>query len=200
MASDDTPEDTPFTEPATWVERYGDALFQYAVTRLRDKNSAEEVVQETFLAGVRHIDQFRGEGTEEHWLKGIMRRKIIDFVRQQARQDRQLEKLHRNVQMEFLSSIPGDFNETLIPLATDPPIFVNNDKLWAQLKKCLKQVPQKQADVFIMRYLEGLRAHQIIDTLEISDANYWVLLHRARTRLAECLLLAWGEGMPKDPA
>ena len=67
--------------PETWVEDYGDYLFRYANSRLRNTNAAEEVVQETFLAGVRYSEQYSGAGSERGWLMGILKRKIIDYVR-----------------------------------------------------------------------------------------------------------------------
>lgn len=194
MAGDEKPGFGPESNPVTWVERFGDELFHYALTRLRDRNAAEEVVQETFLAGVRHLDQFRGEGTEEHWLKGILRRKIVDFVRRESRQDQQIENLRLTIRAELHFGNTEEDKETMIPLAADPPKFVDNRKLWVQLKACLEQIPQRQADVFVMRYLEGIDPSEIVDTLEISDANYWVLLHRARAKLAECLQRKWSEG------
>ena len=69
------------TDPTTWVERFGDDLFSYAITRLRDPHATEEVVQDTLLAGVRYLHQFRGEGSEKAWLMSILRHKIVDYVR-----------------------------------------------------------------------------------------------------------------------
>ena len=134
MADDTMLETAPAIDPATWVERFGDELFHHAVMRLRDANAAEEVVQETFLAAVRKLDQFRGEGSEVGWLKGILRRKIVDFVRRQARRDQQIEHLRRNFQVEFHFCALEDANETLVPIATDPQKFVDNEKLWRQTK------------------------------------------------------------------
>ena len=71
----------PPLRPELWPERHGDALFRYAVSRLRDRDAAEEVVQETFVAGIRASEQFTGEGVEGAWLMGILRRKVIDYVR-----------------------------------------------------------------------------------------------------------------------
>ena len=71
----------PQIDPTIWVDEYGDFLFRYANSRLRDPNAAEEVVQETFLAGVRYSAQFAGKSSELGWLTGILKRKIIDFVR-----------------------------------------------------------------------------------------------------------------------
>ena len=72
-------------KPAEWVDQYGDYLYRYAYSRLRDPNAVEEVLQETFLAGIRHHDQFSGRGSERGWLLGILKRKMIDFIRSRAR-------------------------------------------------------------------------------------------------------------------
>ena len=76
-------------DPSEWVEEYGDYLFRYAHSRLRDANAAEEVVQETFLAGIRFQDQYSGKGSQRGWLLAILRRKIIDYVRARARKGHQ---------------------------------------------------------------------------------------------------------------
>ena len=46
--------------PETWVDEHGDYLYRYAWSRLRDSNAAEEVVQETLLAGVRFSETVLG--------------------------------------------------------------------------------------------------------------------------------------------
>ena len=71
--------------PEIWVEEYGDYLFRYAYSRLRETNAAEEAVQETFLAGVRYAEQFAGRGSERGWLVGILKRKIIDYIRARSK-------------------------------------------------------------------------------------------------------------------
>ena len=55
------------SQPHMWVDEFGDFLFRYAVSRLRDVNSAEDVVQQTFLAGLKHFDQYSGKGSMEFW-------------------------------------------------------------------------------------------------------------------------------------
>jgi len=72
-----------------WVDKFGDFLFRYAVSRLRDVNSAEDVVQQTFLARLKHVDQYSGKGSMQGWLLGILNRKIIDFVRERQRTSQQ---------------------------------------------------------------------------------------------------------------
>lgn len=54
-------------DPTTWVDRHGDSLYRYALSRLRDGEAAEEVVQETFVAGLKNVDQYAGTGPERAW-------------------------------------------------------------------------------------------------------------------------------------
>jgi len=57
-------------DPAQWVDHHGDALYRYAVTRLRHADAAEEVVQETFLDVLKALPRYRVEGPArfETWL------------------------------------------------------------------------------------------------------------------------------------
>src|SRR5947209_2861327 len=72
------PASAPLPEPGEWVERYGDALYRYALARLRRPQDAEEAVQETLLAALRARGQFQGESQPGTWLIGILKHKILD--------------------------------------------------------------------------------------------------------------------------
>ncbi len=78
-------QDTPVTDPDRWVDEHGDALFRYAILRLRDQELSEEVVQETFLEALRVRESFAGRSTERTWLIGILRHKILDHFRRRVR-------------------------------------------------------------------------------------------------------------------
>lgn len=79
--SSEANSDNKTLNPAAWVDQYGDYLYRYAVSRLRDGEAAEEVVQETFVAALRHVEQYEAKGSERAWLLGILKRKIIDLYR-----------------------------------------------------------------------------------------------------------------------
>jgi len=67
------------------VDRYGDYLYRYAMLRLRDRAAAEDAVQETFLAALSSRGTFSGDPTEATWLVGVLKHKIADHYRHQAR-------------------------------------------------------------------------------------------------------------------
>src|SRR5260221_11546932 len=71
-------------DPEKWVELYSDMLFQYALPRINNVIIAEDLVQETFLSGLKGIESFRGEASEKNWLFAILKNKIIDHHRSRA--------------------------------------------------------------------------------------------------------------------
>jgi RNA polymerase sigma-70 factor (ECF subfamily) len=73
-------------DPATWVDRHGDFLFRYAITRLGNQAVAEDLVQETFLAALRAGKNFFGRSAERTWFVGILKHKIVDYLRRQGRE------------------------------------------------------------------------------------------------------------------
>jgi RNA polymerase sigma-70 factor (ECF subfamily) len=55
----------------------------------------------------------------------------------------------------------------------------------------LAKLPQRVADVFMLREMDEMETAQICDTLKVSPNNLWVMLHRARMALRECLEVNW---------
>ena len=195
--SEENHEDSPAqpeSDPNTWVNRFGNQLYSYALTRLRDPHASEEVVQETLLAGVKYLSQFRGESSEKSWLMSILRRKIVDHVRARSRHDRRNAVIQHDHRVESFLNDLGSFDPDLIPENLDPSELATDKELWVLVRECLDLLPQRQADAFMLREIEGLSAEDICETLEISRSNLWVLLHRARLRIVECLIELWSKG------
>src|SRR5438552_17591458 len=74
-------------DPSTWVDEYGDYLLRYALSFVRDKQIAEDLVQETFLAALQSRSAFGGNSSERTWLVGILKHKAIDHYRKARRQN-----------------------------------------------------------------------------------------------------------------
>ncbi len=177
-------------EPASWVDQHGDYLYRYALSRLRNGDAAEEVVQDSFLSAFSHVKQFAGTGTERAWLLGIVKRKIIDYIRQRSRATNLLEDDAGDIS-EVLFDQKGNWKrEALVP--GDPPLdALERQEFWRILRNCLQTLPSRQADVFVLREMDDQSSDEICKDLEISASNLWVLLHRARLRLANCMKSRW---------
>jgi RNA polymerase sigma factor (sigma-70 family) len=73
-------------DPEVWVDDHGDVLYRFALARLRNSATAEDLVQETLLAAFKAKDRFEGRASVRSWLVGILKNKIIDFFRKRSRE------------------------------------------------------------------------------------------------------------------
>ena len=89
--------------PETWVDEHGDALFGYALSRLKNSASAEDVVQETFLAALGARKNYKGRSTTRTWLIAILKHKIVDYIRKKVREQDtdKLESMTDGIDVNF---------------------------------------------------------------------------------------------------
>lgn len=179
-----------------WVEKYGDVLLGFAAGRVRDRAIAEDLVQETFLAALKASESFAGRSSERAWLFGILRNKLIDHYRRQSREV-SLGEIE-----EFLPEEKGSFHAQgfrrdawdprLAPKAWETPEeSLTNKEFRSVLQCCVSRLPQKIANIFIMREIDGVSTEQICNDLGVSANNVFVMLHRARMSLRRCLENHW---------
>ena len=182
-------------DPAQWVDRHGDTLYRFALSRLRDAEASEEVVQETFVAALRARDQYSGKGSEGAWLLGICKRKVVDHVRRRNRPDSGVGGDLGPDPSEAIFDAKGNWRLDPRVLKGRPEGALEREEFWQAFRGCLQRLSQRQADAFTLRELEDLTSDEICKELEISASNLWVLLHRARLSLTGCMkshLEKWG--------
>ena len=164
-------------------------LINYNIVRVNYREVANDIVSETFLAGLNSMKNFKGEATERTWLISILKRKIIDHYRRINSNKGQAE-----VKMNFSDSEnEGEWLEekVLDPSHRNAEDQMENQELGLAILKCMEQLNEKQARIFKMKTIEGLDTETICNELNISPSNLWVIIHRARTTLAQCLEKNW---------
>ncbi|HLE61825.1 MAG TPA: sigma-70 family RNA polymerase sigma factor [Pyrinomonadaceae bacterium] len=185
-------------DPGIWVDQYGDYLFKYAMFRLRDSYAAEDVVQETFLAALRGYENFQGRGSERTWLVGILKHKITDHYRRITREaplgEGQEEEGPEHP--EFFTRTDGwdnHWNNNYAPTEwhANPAQLVEQSDFWRVFHECLSPLPKRTATAFTFREVDGLKSEEICEMLGITANNLWVMLHRARLHLRNCLEMNW---------
>ena len=187
----DAASDTKRLDPSQWVDAYGDYLFRYARSRLRDPEASEEVVQETFVAGLKGADQYSGRGSERAWLLGILKRKVIDHVRRRSRAAVGSQREFGDDLTEQLFDHTGHWKNDPRIFGENPGAALESNEFYRALQSCLDALPSGQADVFTLREVEGEKSADVCKVLGITPSNLWVLLHRARLRLATCMKQKW---------
>ena len=176
-----------------WVDEHGDCLYRYALTRVRKPEVAEDLVQETFLAAIRTSEKFRGQSSERSWLCGILKHKVCDYYR----------KLGRETSFTDLEFLNEEYAEKFVPEGfwvhvngpkewkPEPDEVVHRSEFWQTMHRCLGKLPDRIANVFMMREMDEVESKEICAILSITESNLWVMLHRARMALRECLEINW---------
>lgn len=176
-------------DPNKWIDLYSDYLFNYTVSRVSDRAIAQDLVSETFLAGLNSMKNFKGEASERTWLISILKRKIIDHYRKINSNKGKAE-----VRMVYSDSEnEGDWLEERVadPFDKTAEDTIENTELGFAINKCLEGLPEKQAKVFEMKTILNYETETICNELNITASNLWVIIHRARTTMASCLEKNW---------
>jgi len=181
---------TPRLNSDIWVDQYGDALFRFAVVRVNDRGIAEDLVQETFLAGLQSKARFRGQSSEKTWLFSILKHKIIDHFRKNKPNGFGKEFLHDADSVETFFNSKGGWQIRPQHWNTDPGKNQEIKEFLDHFYECLAEIPRRNGDAFVYREIDGLGTEEIRKLLDISATNCWVMIYRARMLLRRCLELA----------
>ena len=177
-----------------WVDAHADYLFNFAIGQVRDENTSEDLVQDTFLAAVKAQNSFGGKSSARTWLVGILRHKIYDHLRKTCRE--------RAVRHDPTPMNNGESWEEsalwLHDVAAEtqlPSRRIELDEFRANLEAALGKLPPRIAQVFQLYQIEERPNREVCEQLNISESNLWVMLHRARKQLRG-LLDGWWSAEP----
>lgn len=180
------------TENATiksWVELYSDQLYTWAYFKTSDKETAEDLVQETFLAAVRSFQKFEGKSEPKTWLLSILKNKIADHFR----------KIYRNNAKETVSynQFFGDNGDWLINQRPqqweeeEDQHLLDNIDFKNTLGDCIEKLPAHWKNALLSKFMDEKNSDKICQELDLSTTNYWQIIHRAKLQLRKCLELNW---------
>jgi RNA polymerase sigma-70 factor (ECF subfamily) len=179
---------------AQLVDRHGAAMLRVARTFLRDRATAEEVVQEAWLGALRGIDRFEERSSLRTWLLRI----VANLARTRA---------VREARSVPFSTLTGEDEGPSVP----PERFRGGGERWAGhwasppeewgrpeaellsaetravIAAAIEALPETQRQVITLRDVAGWDADEVCNVLGLSETNGRVLLHRARTKVRRAL-------------
>ncbi|HYE37358.1 sigma-70 family RNA polymerase sigma factor [Methylocaldum sp.] len=183
---------TTLSDPADWLDLYGDTLYRYALFRIHDEQLAEDLVQETLLAALKASERYTGNASEKTWLIGILKHKIIDLFRKSSHETAE------NVDDEAIyQSMEACFDEQGhwqidIGKWSRPEKALEQEQFWRVLSDCVERMPPRLARLFVLREIEGMESDEVLEIMQVSTTNnLWVMLSRMRLQLRNCLDVHW---------
>ena len=143
------------------------------------------------MAALKAKANYVGQASEQTWLIGILKHKIVDYFRKASRENTQ----------EYDDRYASDDDDYFdrqgswqIGLCTwsKPDNLLEQEQFIRVLQDCIARLPPRLAKLFILRELDGMESEVICKTLSISTLNnFWVMMSRVRVQLRHCLDLNW---------
>ena len=172
---------------------YG-TMLTVARTYVKDRAVAEEVVQETWLGVINGLDRFEGRSSLKTWILSILVNQAKTRGTREARTVPFASLAHED---DAPAVDPERFRGPNEPYTGGWRAFPANWKAADQLAqdretirvamRAIAELPLTQQTVIRMRDVEGYSAEEVCATLDVSEANQRVLLHRARSRVRSAL-------------
>lgn len=191
------------TAPADFcrqIEALRGVLLKYARLQLRNPAWAEDAVSETVLAALEKPQAFAGASQLKTWLIGILKHKLVDQIRKNSREMSTTASSDDGEDLdELLFASDGHWREPQHDWG-NPEDALRQVDFMRVLEACVEKLPGQQGRLFMMREWLELESDEICKELAITPTNLWVMLHRARLRLRECLQAGWFGGTPAGGA
>jgi len=179
-----------------WVQEYSDALYTWAFYKVSDKETAEDLVQDTFMAAVGAFESFGGKSNPKTWLLSILNNKIIDYYRKSASALIKAETIETRRGMHLTDSFFDEDDGWKTPVKE--PIWddadghlLDNHGFNKVMDSCMGNLPGNWRMALTAKYITGKDSGKVCQELNITPSNYWQILHRAKLLLKKCLETNW---------
>lgn len=181
-------EETKNIDASKWVDDYADAMYNYAFIRVQDMDLAKDLVQDTFVSALNGIDGFQGKSSVKTWLYSILKRKIIDHWRKN-------ESRKTNPFSYFVNNgmRKGDFLDAHRPSGKLAEIEeeIENEELKDSIMHCISLLPEKWRGIVMDKLVDKKESEEVCNDHDITPSNLWVIIHRSKIQLRECLEKKW---------
>lgn len=187
-------EDGAFDE---LVNKHHGALIRMAMGHVADREMAEEVVQDTWMAVIENLNRFEGRSSLRTWIFGILIHKAKDRgIREK-----------RHTTFSAMESYDDDSEEAVDPSrfqqsgeweghwafppqpwdAQTPEKLLASQQSVNAMNQAIEALPVTLKEVLILRDVEGVEVKEVCELLKITETNLYVRLHRARERVRQAV-------------
>lgn len=155
-------------------DRHADGVYTLAHRLLGDRHLAEDVTQETFIAAMRNLGTYRGEGPVGGWLYRIAYRQAV-------------AQLRRRRDLPADPATVADLADRATPPGASPEARLLARELAAELDAAIASLSPPLRAAFVLRDVQGLSTAEVAIALGIGESAVKMRLARARDALRAAL-------------
>ena len=176
-------------EFARLVDEYSSPIYRLGLRMLGNPQDAEDVLQNTFINALTHIQKFEGRSSLSTWLYRIASNEALMLIRK------------KKPEVNLDDAEGGDEDEDLKPNQFVDWSGLPEDELLSGegksfLDEAITALPESMRIVFLLRDVEGLSIKETAEALNLTETNIKTRLLRARVYLREKLSEYYGERLP----
>jgi RNA polymerase sigma-70 factor (ECF subfamily) len=153
---------------------HGEMIFAHCIRTLRDRNLAEDVLQQVFLEAYRDLDKFRGQSSLGTWLFSIAAHRCADVIKTARRRGNKVEP-----DEDALTSYADP--------ATAPGERLDQARLVEALEGCLEELSPEVSATVLLRFQSGLTYEEMAAELDTKADTLCARVARALPFLKRCL-------------
>ncbi|HSI68863.1 MAG TPA: RNA polymerase sigma factor [Gillisia sp.] len=150
---------------------YKERLYWHLRNMVKDHNDTDDILQNTFIKIYRNIDKFKGESKLYSWMYRIATNEAITFLNKKSRS---LQISSEELQNNLIENIESD-------------VYFEGDEIQLKLQRAIASLPQKQQQVFNMKYFQELKYREMSEILETSEGALKASYHIAAKKIEEFL-------------
>ena len=166
-------------------------VYGLAFRILRQAQDAEDATQQTFLALIEHIADFREESSIATWVLKIASNHALKILRK--KRGLKVVSMSDMVLEENYGDVPHP--EFIAPWSKTAAEIAQIAEVQDEIEKALSELDDKYRLVFILRDVEGLSVRETAEAMELTESTVKVRLLRARLALRERLTQKFGDSM-----
>jgi len=178
-----------------WVNQFSDELYCWAFYKTSSKETAEDLVQETFLSAFHKINTFQGNSQPKTWLFAILNNKVIDYYRKSAKTTKKTFSLTEtsgvNLSEDLFNTYGCWSSNDVKAIWEQEEELLDNPEFNLVMQECMNDLPHKWKIALVSKYLSDKDTTEICQELEITPSNYWQIVHRSKLLLRKCLEMKW---------
>ncbi len=153
------------------VSLYKERLYWHIRNIVKNHDDADDVLQNVFIKVYRNIKKFKGDSKLYSWLYRIATNESITFLNQKAKK---YMISTSELQQRMIANLEAD-------------IYFEGNEIQLKLQKAIATLPQKQQQVFTMKYFQELKYKEMSEILETSEGALKASYHIASKKIEEFL-------------